>query len=298
MTDISQSANVKHADAKSYDATAAEFALLTNRYSERTAARMLDLAGVSDGDHLLDVGTGTGLVARLAAMRGATAVGIDHSAGMLEQAQAGADEAGVGQRTKFLQMDAEALSFDDETFDVTVSLFVLRHLPNPLAAIREMYRTLKPGGRLVASIGARPNPLEPAGFAAAVSIAFDRLWAGFGRRHLSPQSLRDFLRHEGLSMGVDHAAHTHLDDIGDLLRSAGFRDVRHEWLGRRYSLSPREFWAVQAVFDGDARGAVTGCDAAKQAEVQRRYVALCEKRARRGHQLVYRTGALILSAKR
>src|SRR5439155_10146314 len=154
------STGVKEADAKSYDATAAEFAVLTENYSTKVASRMLDLAGVKAGDRLLDIGTGTGLLARMAAERRADAVGIDHSAGMLAQAQASADEAGVGNRTQFLQMDAEALKFEDESFEDTVSLFVLRHLPNPAAAVREMHRTLKPGGRLIVSIGARPNPFS------------------------------------------------------------------------------------------------------------------------------------------
>ncbi|MEO8455617.1 MAG: methyltransferase domain-containing protein [Sphingomicrobium sp.] len=289
---------MKRGDASSYDGTAADFARLTNHYSERTAGRMLELAGVREGDRLLDLGTGTGLLAQMAAQRGANAVGIDHSAGMIEQAQAEAHNASLGDRTQFLQMDAEALSFDDQTFDVSVSLFVLRHLPNPLAAVREVYRTLKPGGRLVVSVGARPSPLRPAGFAAAVSIASDRLWNRLGRRHLSPHSLRDFLRNEGLRLSEDHAAHSHLGDVADLLRSAGFRNLRQEWLGQRYSLSPKEFWDVQAVFDGDARGALTSLSEERQQDLQRRYIALCQERARSGDQLVYRTGALILTASR
>jgi len=298
MTDTSRSMDVKRGDARSYDATAADFSRLTNHYSERTAARMLDLAKLGAGERLLDLGTGTGLLARMAAQRGASAVGIDHSEGMLKQAQAAADKAGVGKSTQFLKMDAEALTFEDQSFDVTVSLFVLRHLPNPLAAIREVYRTLKPGGRLVVSIGARPNPFEPAGFAAAVGIASDRLGNRLGRRHLSPHSLRDFLRHQGLNFGEDHAAHTHLDDVGDLLRKGGFRNVCHEWLGQRYSLSPTEFWNVQAIFDSDARGALAACTSEEQQDLQRQFVALCEERAKRGHQLIYRTGALILSSTR
>ena len=183
-----QSTDVKRADAKSYDATAAEFGVLTDLYSKRIAERMLDLAGVKDGDRLLDVGTGTGILARMAAARGAHAVGIDHSAGMLEQAQASADKDGVGSRTQFLAMDAEALEFDDERFDVTVSLFVLRHLPNPHSAVREMYRTLRPGGRLITSIGARPNPFSPASFASALGAASDRIQGMLGRQVLAPKA--------------------------------------------------------------------------------------------------------------
>jgi|1186.fasta_scaffold50692_1 ubiquinone/menaquinone biosynthesis C-methylase UbiE len=297
MTEIvHRSADVKQADATSYDANAAEFGVLTERYSKRVAARMLDLARIQNGDRLLDIGTGTGLLARMAAERGADAVGIDHSAGMLEQAQASADAEGVGTRTEFLAMDAEALDFEDGAFKVTVSLFVLRHLPNPGAAVREMHRTLKAGGRLIVSVGARPNPFSTTGFTGALGAASDRVQAMLGRKLLSPQSLRDFLRGRGLQLGGDHAAHAHLDDVGDMLRSAGFHDVRQEWWGERHSLSAEEFWNVQAVFDSDARGALTACDAAAQEELRRDYIDMCHAHARRGHELVYRTGASIFTA--
>ena len=294
MTDMHKSAAVKQSDAKSYDATAAEFGTLTERYSRRIAARMLDLANVRSSDRLLDLGTGTGLLARMAAARGANAVGIDHSAGMLGQAQASADRDGVGSRTQFVAMDAEALDFDDESFDVTVSLFVLRHLPNPLAGAREMYRTLKSGGRLVTSIGARPSPFSLSGLGAAS----DRVLGMLGRRLLAPGNLREFLRAQGLQLGSDHAAHSHLGDVGDLLRSVGFKHVRQQWWGERHSPSAEEFWNVQAVFDGDARGSLTALDEATQNELKRKYIAKCEEHVRRGRELVYRTGALIFTATR
>jgi ubiquinone/menaquinone biosynthesis C-methylase UbiE len=294
MTDMHKSTAVKQSDAKSYDATAAEFGALTERYSRRIAARMLELAAVGSGDRLLDLGTGTGLLARMAAARGANAVGIDHSAGMLGQAQVRADQDGVGSRTQFVAMDAEALDFDDEAFDVTVSLFVLRHLPNPLAAAREMYRTLKSGGRLVTSIGARPSPFSASGLGAAS----DRVHGMLGRVLLAPGSLREFLRSKGLKLGGDHAAHSHLGKVRDMLRSVGFRDVGQEWWGERHVLSREEFWNVQAVFDSDARGTLTALDLPTQDELKRQYIATCEEHVRRGRELVYRTGALIFTAKR
>jgi ubiquinone/menaquinone biosynthesis C-methylase UbiE len=294
MTDVHKSAAVKQSDAKSYDATAAEFGALTERYSKGVAARMLDLAAVNSSDRLLDLGTGTGLLARMVAARGANAVGIDHSAGMLGQAQARADEDGVGERTEFLAMDAEALEFQDEAFDVTVSLFVLRHLPNPLAAAREMYRTLKPGGRLVTSIGSRPSPFSAFG----LSAASDRVQVMLGRVLLAPGSLREFLRSKGLQLGGDHAAHSHLGDVGEMFRSVGFRDVRHDWWGERHVVSAEEFWNVQAVFDSDARAALTALDGPTKDKLKRQYIATCEDHVRRGRELVYRTGALIFTAMR
>jgi ubiquinone/menaquinone biosynthesis C-methylase UbiE len=294
MTKTRKSTEVKQSDARSYDATAAEFGTLTERYSTRIAARMLDLGGVKSGERLLDVGTGTGLLARMAATRDANAVGIDHSAGMLGQAQARSDQDGVGSRTKFLAMDAEALDFDDEAFDVTVSLFVLRHLPNPRAAAREMYRTLKSGGRLVATIGARPSPFSVSG----MSAASDRVQGKLGRVLLAPGSLRQFLQSKGIQLRGDHAAHGHLGKVGKMLRSAGFRDVQRKWWGERHVLSPEEFWDVQAVFDSDARATLTALDDDTQRKLKRQYIAACDDHVRRGRKLVYRTGALIFTAKR
>jgi ubiquinone/menaquinone biosynthesis C-methylase UbiE len=294
MTDMHKSAEVKQSDARSYDATAGEFGALTERYSNRIAGRMLDLAGVRSDDRLLDLGTGTGLLARMAASRGANAIGIDHSAGMLEQAQARAGQDGVGSRTQFLAMDAEALEFQDEAFDVTVSLFVLRHLPNPVAAAREMHRTLKPGGRLVTSIGSRPSLFSASG----LSAASDRVQGMLGRLLLAPGSLREFLRNKGLQLGGDHAAHSHLGDVGEMLRSVGFRDVRHDWWGERHIISAEEFWNVQAVFDSDARGTLTALDGPTQEKLKRQFIATCEEHVRRGRELVYRTGALIFTAMR
>jgi ubiquinone/menaquinone biosynthesis C-methylase UbiE len=295
---VHASAGVKQADARSYDATAAEFARLTERFSRKIAERMLDLARVKPDDRLLDLGTGTGLLARMAAARGANAVGIDHSAGMLEQAQAAAEKDGVGGRTEFLAMDAEALRFDDEAFDVTVSLFVLRHLPNPLVAAREMYRTLKVGGRLVASIGARPNPLQPGNLPTVLGAAMDRIAAARGRRLLSPASLRDFLRRQGLHLTDDHAAHGHLGKVDRMLSTAGFKEIRQQWRGDRYSLTPEDFWHVQSVFDSDARSTLTQCGDAAQSELKERYIELCNEHVRAGHELIYRTGALIFTALR
>ena len=295
MTDMHNSAEVKQSDARSYDATAAEFGTLTERYSRRIAARMLDLADVTSGDRLLDLGTGTGLLARMAAARGANAVGIDHSAGMLGQAQARADEDSVGSRTEFVAMDAEALDFADEAFDVTVSLFVLRHLPNPLAAAHEMHRTLKSRRTTGHQRRRSPRAVLPSRSGRRIGPSPGACWVA---RCSLPEACANFLRAQGYKLGGDHAAHSHLGDVGDMLRSVGFRDVRQEWWGERHILSAEEFWNVQAVFDSDARGDADGTRRAQQGELKGQYIATCKEHVRRGRGLVYRTGALIFTAKR
>ena len=217
------SEQLKRADAKSYDATATDFDKLTDHYSTAIASRMLAIGKVGSSDRLLDLGTGTGLVARLAAVRGASVMGIDHSEGMLGRARIKADEAGVAPIATFEAMDAEALALENSSFDVAASLYVIRHLPNPQAAIHELHRVLRPGGRLVVAVGARPSPFSAAAIASGLGALSDRALAAIGRAVLSPDFLRKLLDEEGVPPNESHAAHHGSEDVSELLSKAGFQ---------------------------------------------------------------------------
>ncbi len=217
------SEQLKRADAKSYDATATDFDTLTDRYSTAIASRMLAIGKVGSSDRLLDLGTGTGLVARLAAVRGASVLGIDHSEGMLGRARIKADEAGVASIATFEAMDAEALALENSSFDVAASLYVIRHLPNSQAAIRELHRVLRPGGRLVVAVGARPSPFSAAAIASGLGALSDRALAAIGRAALSPDFLRKLLDEEGVPPNESHAAHHGNEDVSELLSKVGIQ---------------------------------------------------------------------------
>ena len=98
---------------------------------------------------ILDVATGTGDLAFELKDRAATAAvtGLDFSASMLEQARrkAGARSADI----RFLQGDAQALPFADDSFDALTIAYGLRNLAEPATGLREFHRVLRPGGRLV-----------------------------------------------------------------------------------------------------------------------------------------------------
>lgn len=96
---------------------------------------------------ILDVGTGTGYFAVLLAECGHRICGIDLTPAMLDEARALAEEEGLD--IPFEEMDAQALDFPDDCFDVVVSRNLTWTLPDPRQAYSEWYRVLRPGGLLL-----------------------------------------------------------------------------------------------------------------------------------------------------
>ena len=125
---------------------------------EPAQSLMLDLAALRPGERVLDVACGTGLVSfRIAHEVGADGlvVGTDISGEMVGAARRIAAERNVG-NVRFERFDAEDLSLDDEPFDVALCGLGLMYVPDPVTALKEMSRLLKPGGRACAAVwGAR-----------------------------------------------------------------------------------------------------------------------------------------------
>jgi ubiquinone/menaquinone biosynthesis C-methylase UbiE len=119
---------------------------------------MLDMVALQAGDRVLDVACGTGLVTmRIAAAVGAigAVVGTDISGRMVDEARRMATRRCLA-NASFERADAEALPFADQSFDAAVCGFGLMYVPEPIKALVEMRRSLKPGGRAAAAVwGAR-----------------------------------------------------------------------------------------------------------------------------------------------
>lgn len=108
------------------------------------------------GDRVLDIGTGTGWAARLAALRGAQVTGVDIAPGMLAAAET--LSVACHPRPDFRLAPAEALPFEDESFDGVISTYGVIFSSEPTTAIDEMARVLRPGGRLALATWAdRPD---------------------------------------------------------------------------------------------------------------------------------------------
>ncbi len=110
------------------------------------------------GKRLLDYGCGNGEDSVLAAQNGATVVGIDLSEVSIAHCKERALAAGVQEVTEFHVMDAEALRFADNSFDLVMEYGVLHHLDFP-EAMSEIARVLRPTGRVICTETLGHNPL-------------------------------------------------------------------------------------------------------------------------------------------
>jgi phosphatidylethanolamine/phosphatidyl-N-methylethanolamine N-methyltransferase len=107
------------------------------------------------GGHILEVGVGTGISLPLYS-RQCRLTGVDISEPMLRKAHERVAEFGLTNVEELSVMDAEHLSFPDNSFDVVVAQYVVTTVPNPEATLDEFARVLKPGGEiiLVSRVGA------------------------------------------------------------------------------------------------------------------------------------------------
>jgi demethylmenaquinone methyltransferase/2-methoxy-6-polyprenyl-1,4-benzoquinol methylase len=95
------------------------------------------------GQRVLDVATGTGLVASALARRGAAVLGLDQSEEMLA-----VPRRRLGDRVTFVRGEAEQLPFADAEFDALTFTYLLRYVDDRAATMRELARVVKPGGRI------------------------------------------------------------------------------------------------------------------------------------------------------
>ena len=125
------------------EAAEAYEALFVPAFFAQWPPRLLDAAGLANGQRVLDVACGSGVVARAAAVRVGSAgsvVGVDLSDAMLAVARR------IRPDLQWRQADAVAMPFDEAEFDVVVCQMALMFVPDPAAALREMRRVARPTG--------------------------------------------------------------------------------------------------------------------------------------------------------
>lgn len=167
---------------------------------------------------ILDAGTGTGFLALLLTEQGHDVVGVDLSDGMMSRARKKAKERGLNLDIR--KGDVESLDFDDGSFDVVVSRWVLWTLLNPEKAIKEWMRVLKPGGRVYV-FGSK----EPGG-----KGKWYWLKANMGRIAITVIERKNAWARGDYDKDLKESLPLHYDKAGpeekaELFRKAGFADV-------------------------------------------------------------------------
>ena len=297
----------KTRDAASYDALTEQFDHFTERLTRPLADRMIKLAELGQNDHVLDVGTGTGVVALQAAQatRNGKVCGVDLSEKMLATARMKADKLGIAEKIEFRQMDAEELQFPESTFDTVVSLFALLHFPDPLKALKEIYRVIKPGGTLVVAVGSSPPVLSAAGMKHRLFAVPDLLRRISGRQLVAPGFLDSLVESNFPERSAPEeahlASHSHnrTEGVGSLVKSAGFDVLRTYWQGHQAELrTPEEFWEIQRTFSSIARKRLESRQPDEVEALLKQFVDKCRAVQSRGGNLVYPFAAFYVVGRR
>lgn len=185
--------------------------LMTAGQDVRWRKQVIQLARLTDDSCLLDIGTGTGDLARqaLAACPGAKVISADFTLEMMR----------FGQKRgplDFSSADALRLPFDDSSFDAVVSGFLLRNVIDLQKALQEQYRVLRDGGRIVVLDTTRPkkNILSPCIWLHMHFLipALGRMLAGTSDayRYL-PESTEEFLTAEDLAAQMSSTGFSNIE---------------------------------------------------------------------------------------
>ncbi|HEX4178715.1 MAG TPA: class I SAM-dependent methyltransferase [Rhizomicrobium sp.] len=188
--------------------------------------RTLAAARLDQRTQMLDVACGPGIVACAAATQAGHVTGIDLTPAMIEQARERQQRSGLTNLTWRIG-DETKLPFPDQSFDVVLTRYSFHHMPEPIAALREMKRVVRPAGRIIV-IDATPSPETQA--------AYDRM-----------EILRDASHTSALTVAQLRAL-GHAIDLHEEAIDGYALDVKLQTLA-----DPADMEALVAMFDEDIR---------------------------------------------
>lgn len=205
-----------------WDMVAEGYAETTMKLFRGYTEKALELAGISEDSAILDVACGPGTLPLLAANQVKSVHAIDFSESMISTFTEAVKKEGL-ENIEIHCGDGQALPFSDEMFDAGFSMFGLMFFPERSKGYSEIYRTLKPGGRIVISSWA------PVSDSPAMQTIFGALKA------MNPQIPEPQTDIESLE---------NPDFFKDELVSAGYKEVEiHPFSNEMQITSVEEFWS-------------------------------------------------------
>ncbi len=214
---VSLVANVFHSVAAKYDVMNDLMSLGIHRLWKRFT---IDCSGVRPGQKVLDLAGGTGDLTALFSKRvGPTGqvVLADINASMLNVGKDKLRDLGLVNNISYVQANAEALPFADNTFDIITIAFGLRNVTDKDAALRSMFRVLKPGGRLLVLEFSKPTE---AWLSKAYDVYSFKLLPAMGQLVANDRESYQYLA-ESIRMHPDQ------DTLKNMMQQAGFAEVSY-----------------------------------------------------------------------
>lgn len=234
---------------KSYGGTAAENyqRFFVPSIGGPVAEDLIQAASLQPGERVLDVACGTGVVTRLAAERVGAAgrvTGLDVNPGMLEVARS---ETPSNVAIDWCEAAAESMPLADEAFDVVLCQMGIQFVPDKPVALQEMRRVLSTGGRVYVNV---PGPRPPIFGIMAEALA----------RHISSEA----------ASFVDLVFSMYdVDEIAELMRSTGFREVHVQTKPKALHLPPPADFLWQYIHSTPIAEAVVHADSNKLDALER-----------------------------
>ena len=210
-------AEVFHSVAERYDIMNDVMSLGTHRVMKKMAA---NATHARIGHHILDLAGGTGdmaaLLSEYVGLDGHVCV-CDINGSMLSQGRDKLLNRGIVNNVSYVQADGEKLPFPDDSFNAITIAFGLRNFTVKESALREMYKVIKPGGKVVILEFSTPNnPLVKKAYK-----GFSKIWPKVGEMVTGDKSSYQYLV-ESIELHPDQQALT------DMIGNAGFGRVRYQ----------------------------------------------------------------------